>query len=209
MHEMLAKGCLEDRQRHHQHGPPMLHATGSCLLQHHILHAAQLRQHGIRHRAGQPASGQVGLLLLPLSILHASRGLREPVLLQEPMILVAGVLPLDCSSWQTQSSWMSVLPDSSPQQAWLHRGNKKGTALQEVHLNGPQDTFRCHLQLHKWHNSGPGLTKLRVPAEPVTARARILMTPSKLLGTTCSFRTSTPEPEAFWSCKPIAATCNR
>ena len=98
MHQMLAKSCLEDRQRHHQHGPPMLHATGSCLLQHDILHAAQLRQHGIRHAAGQPASGQVGLLLLSLSILHASMQSCEVVLLKEPLVLPTDVLLFGCSA---------------------------------------------------------------------------------------------------------------
>lgn len=56
----------------HQHGSPVLHASGGALLQDKVLSGVDLVQNGRRDRAGQPACGQVGLLLLLLSCLHST-----------------------------------------------------------------------------------------------------------------------------------------
>jgi len=60
-------------RRSYQHGSPLLHTSGSCLLQSNVLHGRQLLQHVLCHWARQPAPGRIGLLLLRFTILQGHR----------------------------------------------------------------------------------------------------------------------------------------
>ena len=56
LRQVMFQGLLKE---HYQHGSSLLNSGWSCLLQDNVLHGCQLPQHIIRHRARQPASGQV------------------------------------------------------------------------------------------------------------------------------------------------------